>query len=101
MAATRTRDDDDIRKGSHLNLQTLWSSMALLPSYVHYRIILGKLLKIFGFARLIKTFLDEKGEMKYEALHNPQCIAERLFGTFLYIQYTHTHTHKQKQNSAK
>jgi len=34
--------------------------------------------------------------MKYEALHNPQCIAERLFGTFLYIQYTHTQT-KAKQ----
>ena len=37
-------------------------------------------------------FLDGKGEMKYDTLHNPQCIAERLSNTFLYIQYTHIHT---------
>ena len=41
-------------------------------------------------------FLDGKGEMKHDTLHNPQCIAERLSNTFLYTQYTHIHS-KAKQ----
>ena len=100
MAATRTRDDGDSWKESFklANSVVQHGIAALICTLSHHS---WEVIENFRFARLIKTFLDGEGEMKYEALHNPQCIAERLFGTFLYIQYTHTHTHKQKQNSAK